>query len=131
MNVRSPRIYMIVLLLLAVLLLPACGEPVPAEDGDDSQPTVIEQGAAAHQDEVEPGAADPFPDKGEAATLEDLNAALAQVESYYFEQSVAYPSGQVFMQVWYKDGLMKMVTSVDGYYLTESYYDYDQGKVVD
>ena len=133
MSIRSPRVHMIVLLLLAaLLLLPACGQSAPEPAEDPSQPTVIEQGAAAHQGEE--GTAqptDPFPDKGEAATLEDLNEALAKVESYYFEQSVAYPSGQVFMQVWYKDGLMKLVTSVDGYCLTESYYDYKQGQVVD
>ena len=35
------------------------------------------------------------------------------------------------MQVWYKDGLMKLVTSSSGYGLTESYYDYNQGTVVD
>ena len=133
MSIRSPRVHMIVLLLLAaLLLLPACGQSAPEPAEDPSQPTVIEQGAAAHQGgEGEAQPSDPFPDKGEAATLEDLNEALAKVESYYFEQSVAYPSGQVFMQVWYKDGLMKLVTSVDGYCLTESYYDYEQGQVVD
>ena len=132
MSIRSPRVHMIVLLLLAALLLPACGQSAPEPAEDPSQPTVIEQGAAAHQGgEGEAQPSDPFPDKGEAATLEDLNEALAKVESYYFEQSVAYPSGQVFMQVWYKDGLMKLVTSVDGYCLTESYYDYKQRQVVD
>ena len=133
MSIRSPRVHMIVLLLLAaLLLLPACGQSAPEPAEDPSQPTVIEQGAAAHQGgEGEAQPSDPFPDKGEAATLEDLNEALAKVESYYFEQSVAYPSGQVFMQVWYKDGRMKLVTSVDGYCLTESYYDYEQGQVVD
>ena len=130
----------LLLLTLAAFMLAACGG-VTEEEQEDSQPTVIEQGAAARQDEAGqteedeeadvPAPEDIFPDKGQDATLEDLAAALDKVESYYFEQSVAYPEGHVFMQVWYKDGLMKLVTSVSGYGLTESYYDYDRGTVVD
>lgn len=131
MDIRSPRIHMVIGLLLAAFLLPACGG-VEQEEDQSLRPTVIEEGAATRQEEdAGPSLSDPFPDKGEAASLEDLAAALEKVESYYFEQSVAYPQGQVFMQVWYKDGLMKLVTSVSGYGLTESYYDYGRGTVVD
>ena len=130
MSIRSLRFLITALFLLAALLLPACSGP--DEESGPSQPTVIEEGAEAHHEEdAEQTPKDIFPDKGEAATIEDLEAALAKVESYYFEQSVAYPEGQVFMQVWYKDGLMKLITSVSGYGLTESYYDYNNGTVVD
>ncbi|MBR2783288.1 MAG: hypothetical protein IKD93_03745 [Firmicutes bacterium] len=134
MRIISPRVRaaLCFLLSLLLLLLCACGSP---EAEKEAQPTVIEQGAAAHQENEaessERQPEDPFPDKGADSTVEDLTAALAKVESYYFEQSVPYPSGQVFMQVWYKDGLMKLVTSVDGYCLSESYYDYNQGTVVE
>lgn len=136
MNITSIRLTFLILLLALVLLLSCCGQPQPAEE-EPSQPTVIEQGAAAREEttreeeEEENIPAEPFPDKGEETTVEDLTAALENIDSYYFEQSVAYPEGQVFMQVWYKEGRMKLVTSAYGYGLTESYYDYGQGLVVD
>ncbi|MBR5430012.1 MAG: hypothetical protein IK116_05740 [Firmicutes bacterium] len=143
MRHRTLRVCLALLLLPTLLLLcSACGSRT--EEGQTAQPTVIEEGAAARQEEQaetgETGEADdaesgrqpdPFPDKGEAATPADLDDALSRIDSYYFEQSVPYPSGQVFMQVWYKDGRMKLVTSVDGYCLSESYYDYDKRTVVE
>ena len=130
MSIRSLRFLITALFLLAALLLPACSGA--DEESEPATPVVIEEGAEAHHEEdAEQTPEDVFPDKGEAATIEDLQEALSKVESYYFEQSVEYPEGQVFMQVWYKDGLMKLITSVSGYGLTESYYDYNNGTVVD
>lgn len=133
---RICKLLLLLLLLVTALLLCACGPEQPPEPVAD-QPTVIEPGKSGQAQDPASQETDPeqpeeeFPDKAELATAADLTAALAKVESYYFEQSVAYPEGAVFMQVWYKDGLMKLVSSVDGYGLTESYYDYHHGTVVD
>lgn len=92
---------------------------IDPEDSDDSD---------SDTDQEPDGPA--FMDRGEDSTLEDIAANLALVESYYFEQNVPYVDGHVYMQIWYKDGLMKLVTSVDGYGLSEYYYDYNDGTVI-
>jgi len=131
---KTTRITVAVLLAL-LLPLAACGgteEPAVGEE-----PTVIEPGLN-EEDQQTPDSGEPepepepqqplpedlFPDKGQAATLEDLAVAQSKIESYYFEQTVQYPSGHMFMQVWYKDGQMKVITSVDGVSQSEFYYDY-------
>ena len=130
-----------VLAVLAVLLLcVGCG-PVD-ETPDDPGEIVVEPGLLDDQttpdedsetgeDENQPEDEGPkFVDNGEASTVDDLVANLALVESYYFEQDIPYVDGHVFMQIWYKDGRMKVVTSVDGYGLSEYYYDYNQKTVI-
>ncbi len=106
----------------------ACG--VEQEENDEqSDPVVLEQGVLEQGTDRQPAdpatdSDEPFPDRGEATTLADLDAALAQIDSYYFEEKMPYVDGYVYMQVWYKDGKMKVQTSVDGYGQSVSYYDY-------
>ena len=123
------------IIILALLLSACAGQEAQPEV---EQPTVIEPGLAAGEEDTQAGQdkpepdpepdplADPFPDLGQAATVADLSAAQAKVTSYYFEQTVQYPSGHLFMQVWYKDGLMKVSTSLDGVSQSEFYYDYNR-----
>ncbi|MDO4732141.1 MAG: hypothetical protein Q4B50_01305 [Bacillota bacterium] len=134
-----------VLLLAAMLLCAGCsGQPSAPPVEEDPQEVVVEPG---HIPETPPagqeGAAEdgsnasgeeeevsPFVDKGESSTTEDLDANLKQIESYYFEQNIPYVDGHIYMQIWYKDGLMKVVTSVGGYGLSEYYYDYKEQTVI-
>jgi len=124
-------------LLIFALLLSGCGENTAAQPARDPDlpPNIIEPGvpqAPAADDPAanDPSEEDPFPDKESASTQEDLAAAQSRIESYYFEQMLEYPDGYVFNQVWYKNGKMKVLSSVDGYGLTELYYDYDACTVV-
>lgn len=133
---RRPHhsILLLLLLLLTALLLAACetAEPVVEPPPADA-PTVIEPGITPVQppqqapseqpDTDEP--AELFPDHGEATTVADLVAAQNNIDSYYFEQTIQYLNGHMFMQVWYAGRQMKVATSVDGVSQSEFYYDYD------
>lgn len=142
MNVQRPhkQLCLLLLMLLTIgLLLVACDNTPGADPQNPSlPPNVIEPGlqpplSSDPEDPADPGdipSADLFPDRGEAATVADLVAAQSKVESYYFEQMLIYPDGQVFNQVWYKSNKMKVLSSVDGYGLTENYYDYAAGTVI-
>lgn len=117
------------LLLLAV----ACGSEDKQDTETTADSTVIETGIPHHNDSVDStdsSTTEELPDKGEDATIADLTAAQSQIESCYFEQTVEYPDGAVFIQVWYKDGRMKLVSSVNSYVLNECYYDYNQRTLV-
>lgn len=122
--------------LLALLLCAACGGEEGSDAADTSQDTVVlepglpdDTATDPIEEDTDPDDADEqqpeeFTDLGAAATLEDLTAAQAKIQSYYFEQTMPYLDSSVFMQVWYKDGYMRMRSSVDGYGLTENYYNY-------
>ncbi len=133
--------YLIAVALTLLLCLTACG----GRSDDD----VHNADSTAHSTVIEPGinppldvldetdsedtiaqSTDEFVDKGEAATIDDIVAAQAKIKSFYFEQSVNYPDGSVFIQVWYKDKKMKLLSSVNSYALNECYYDYEKGTLV-
>jgi len=118
------------MVLMTLFLFSAC-----AADEVDSDTVIIEPGLL---DEGTPDTNDPdntgndngtptneFVDKGEQTTVEDLAAAQAMIQSYYFEQTIPYTDASMFFQVWYCNHKMKVITSVDGYGTTEFYYDYD------
>ena len=116
-----------------MLALSACG---PSEDPGDQM--IIEPGLEddpSGEDidstvEDEPDATVTFADKGEQTTVDDLTAAQAKIKSYYFEQTIPYADASVFLQVWYCDNKMKVITSVGGQGLSEFYYDYDEMSVI-
>lgn len=144
------RLSCLLALALALTLAAGCGEePVVEPPPEAPQQTVIEAGVNNNPDPDDPltepdpqqPGPDPnappeesteagFTDKGEATTLEDLMAAQAKIESFYFEQSLTYPDGKIFLQVWYKDERMKLISSEAGYSLQEVYYDYVDNTVV-
>lgn len=119
---------LILLIIILTLALTACGNGAEQQQPEPEQPTVIEPGqpdpGQQPEEPEEPAAPELFPDKGEATTVEDLSAAQAKIDSYYFEQTVQFPDGHMFMQVWYIDDMMKVATSVDGVSQSEFYYDY-------
>ncbi len=126
------------IMLMALLMMAACGDDsAPVNAGDD--PIVIEPGINGDDDdptaddgldtEDNPGDTDTpyaFTDKGEQTTVDDLVKAQSHILSYYFEQTIPYPDGSVFMRVWYYQGQMKVITSIDGYIILEDYYDYNE-----
>ena len=141
---RFSQLALLLMLLAALTLCAGCGGG-PATDPDgDPQEVVVEPGLQASdpvedpQDAEDPGEEEEentpppslFTDKGENSTLEDLVANLDKIESYYFEQDIPYVDNHVYMQVWYKNGLMKVVTSVDGMGLSEYYYNYNDNTVI-
>ncbi|MCL1976101.1 MAG: hypothetical protein FWG61_08085 [Firmicutes bacterium] len=52
-----------------------------------------------------------FIDQGRASTINDLMANKAKITSYYFEQTIYASYGEVFVQTWYANGWMKIVSS--------------------
>jgi hypothetical protein len=124
------------LVLLAVsLLFSACAANNPdAEDAVIIEPGLTDEETAEDNTDDEANdsetSAELFVDKGELTTVEDLAAAQAKIQSYYFEQTIPYTDASVFLQVWYYAHKMKVVTSVDGYGLTEFYYDYDAQTII-
>ena len=132
---------LVLVLLLTVALCAGCSGDTGGDLEDNPDEYVVEPGLPVDvpedtvgdgEDTDEPDVPEgpQFEDKGESATLEDLAANLELIESYYFEQDIPYVDGHVYMQIWYKDGLMKVVTSVDGYGLSEYYYNYDDNTVI-
>lgn len=116
---------LILVCVAAVMACSACGEEEVVEQGG---PDVIEPGVVitemddpVEEEEVQ----ELFPDKGDKSTLEDMGAALAKVESYYFEQTMPFIDGSVFMQIWYKAPVMKVQTSVNGILNQVVFYDYE------
>ena len=129
------------ILLLSLFFCVGCDQTKDSTKDDSTGEVVVEPGVSnepvqpvedEEADDSEDAESDVpiFVDRGEASTLEDITANLALIDSYYFEQNVPYVDGHVYMQIWYKDGLMKLVTSVDGYGLSEYYYDYNEGTVI-
>ncbi len=121
---------LLVLLLLSALLLSSCGKKAyvlkPDVPDIPSDPTVIESGIAeggAQQTNSGTGE-DETDDKGADSDIDDLVRLQSQIASCYFEQRVDYPDGAVFLQVWYKNERMKLISSVNSYVLSECYYDY-------
>ena len=135
----------VVLVLLAAMLFSAgCNdapEEPPVEDRPEVvvepgvkpvEPPTVSEGDPQGEEQDEPVLPEEpqFQDKAEASTPADLAANLDLIESYYFEQNIPYVDGQIYMQIWYKDGRMKVVTSVGGYGLSEYYYDYNENTVI-
>lgn len=125
-------------LLLVFSLLTACGDSddTLSPHEPDMEPVVIEPGLPERDDDGDSPEQPPkidnpedFPDPGAEATLESVSEALFKIKSYYFEQEMPYLNTSVFMQVWYKDGYMRMLSSMDGYMLSENFYDYNQGTI--
>jgi hypothetical protein len=132
---RGAVISIIVLLAIAMLALGACA-PTAEDPGDE---TIIEPGvndeqtgdeASEPDDQNSTDTSATFIDKGQQSTIDDLTASQAKIKSYYFEQTIPYADAAVFLQVWYFDNKMKVITSVDGQGLTEFYYDYDEMTVI-
>ncbi|NLF79872.1 MAG: hypothetical protein GX572_01620 [Clostridia bacterium] len=130
---RAIILIILMAFVLSMLALSACG---PSEDPGDQM--IIEPGLEddpSGEDidstvEDEPDATVTFADKGEQTTVDDLTAAQAKIKSYYFEQTIPYADASVFLQVWYCDNKMKVITSVGGQGLSEFYYDYDEMSVI-
>ena len=128
------------LLALVLVYAAACNQQPDAGETplNGEEPSVIEPGVSEDDPEEEdPGEeetdvepVEEFVDLGEATTVEHLITAQQKITSYYFEQHIEYLNGHVFIQVWYKDGKMKLISSVDGYGLTENYYDYNEGTII-
>lgn len=141
---KAYRWVWMLVLLAAVLFCAGCDDDPNDVPVDDAPEVVVEPGLSAadppaateadpeetEQDEPDVPEGPQFVDKAEASTLEDLAANLNLIESYYFEQNIPYVDGHVYMQIWYKGGLMKVVTSVGGYGLSEYYYDYNENTVI-
>lgn len=129
---RQQTILIVVILLAMALVLAACGDTgQPEDNGDDA--VVIEPGVNGDGDDTDPNGEDEpedpdapvsFVDKGEDTTIDDLVANRAKISSYYFEQTIPYPDGEIFICTWYCDGQMKVIGSIDGYMVSEDYYDY-------
>lgn len=135
------RMLLLLTAVLFSLLAASCDDtPEVPNETDDRQPIVIEEGINQHAAEEELSGEEEeiaqeesgveFEDKGEATTVEDLIAAQAKISSFYFEQTVAYPNGHVFLQVWYKDENMRLFSSQGGYGMAEEFYDYETGTVI-
>jgi hypothetical protein len=119
----------LILVMIAVTLgFCACSadnssDPVVIEPGvTGDTPT---DGSTADTSGTDTQTAD-FIDKGENSTVDDLIANQQKITSYYFEQTIPYTDATVFLQVWYYDNKMKVISSESGYILTENYYDYDK-----
>ena len=114
------------LLVLAMFCFSACVNEAEEQQENNS---VIEPGVNEEEDQpnqtTEEEVEEPFPDLGEDTTLSQLTEALSQIDSYYFEQTMPYVDGSVFMEIWYKDPVMKIQTSMEGTLQQISYYDYD------
>ena len=137
---RRSRLLLLIWVFVC-LLAAGCGEePQAAPEVEERQPLIIEEGInqpAAEEPQQQPDAQTPadepaveFADKGEATTVEDLIAAQAKITSFYFEQTVEYPNGRVFIQVWYKDEKMRLISSQGGYGMAEEFYDYEAGTLI-
>ena len=128
MRASATRFFLVLIMLLILTVAASgCSDDAADTPGPDDGTVIIEQGRVDNPDD-DPNTDEPvedFPDLKDKATVEDLVTAQSKINSYYFEQTLAYPDGHVFMQVWYKDGKMKLVSSVDGYGLNETYYDYN------
>jgi hypothetical protein len=119
---------LLIIALVAVAVLAACNQEQAAEE----QPpdfTIIETGIEPGTDPQAEQEAD-FVDRGAETTVADLSRAQAKITSFYFEQRMEYADGAVFLQVWYAAGRMKLLSSVDGYGLSEFYYDYEQQTMI-
>ncbi|MDO4581145.1 MAG: hypothetical protein Q4B96_00980 [Bacillota bacterium] len=106
-------------LTLPVAALFFCACAPQAEPAAEPEPQIIEPGVSGEQQIIDSGIADE-----QQQVFDTLSGLQSQITSFYYEQSVPYPDGQVFMQVWRKDQLMKVVSSSGGYLLTEFYYDF-------
>jgi len=111
--------------ICCALVFAGCSDPVNPDNEDDS--VIIEPGISdvpVNGDNTENVVV--FEDKGEDTTVEDLAAAQEKISSYYFEQMMQSDYNSVFMQVWYCEGKMKVLTDTGASGKTEFYYDYDQ-----
>ena len=112
-------------LLILMLILCGCSTETTVDEDDI---VILEPGNPEDAQDNEQGSESEikFIDKGEFTTIEDLTAAQAKISSYYYEQRIPYTDASVFIRVWYADNSMKVISSVDGYVLTEFYYDFDE-----
>ena len=137
---RVKNIVFVLMLAVALVVCCACGKSDDSGE-TDSDMTIIEPGTDDGdlvdnqtdpvEDEQTPDEdADAFVDYGRTATLEDLTLAQSQVQSYYFKQTIPYVDGSVTMEVWFKDNKMKVISSMDGFGITEMYYNYSDYSVL-
>ena len=128
MVIKEKKGLCLTLLLAAAVFMAGCG----SADGskDENEPIVLEPGIENNDsgtvDDGQENEVEEFVDKGEATTVDDLVAAHDKITSYYFEQTIPYADGSVFLQVWYWNNLMKVVASAAGGEINESYYDYNE-----
>ena len=129
-NIRYLRVF--IPLIMIIFLIGGC--TAATDEVNDDGIVIIEPGDLpitpdANSDEVSI-AEIVFKDKGEYTSISDLSAAQAKISSYYYEQNIPYTDASVFVRVWCVDNKMKVISSVEGYVLTEFYYDLDEMTVI-
>ncbi len=113
------RMVAVCLLLIPMALLNGCDKNRDA----DSQMVIIEEGQEEQStDNVKPDH-DQFTDNGRETTVDDLLTARSKIESYYYEQTIAYASGSANIKTWYMGGKVKIISSVGDAGEDISYYD--------
>lgn len=131
--IRVGKIKLLLPLLAFMLIFSGCNGNDSLTDPSQDDSVILEPGFSYGDIKNDPDeeGTDPdeqimkFIDKGDATTIADLEAAQAKIQSYYFEQTIPYTNASVFVRVWYYNNKMKVISSVDGYVLTEFYYNYD------
>lgn len=132
MKKRCIIILLVIVLLLVTASLSACGKS--GKPSAEPQPVIIEPGLANEAPPEEAPAPETpatpelppeeeFTDLGRASTLDDLMANKAKIESYYFEQTIGYEAGDIHIHTWYKNGIMKIVSSYPGAPESVDYFD--------
>lgn len=142
-SARKPLLILLAaLLLLCALCLAGCKKD---ETPDTPEPTLIEPGVQApledqpgapegepqqpDQDPEEPADEEGFIDHGAASNIDDLLDNRAKIESFYFEQTMDYASGQIQTQTWYLNHKMKVISTGESMMETVHYYDW-RGKTI-
>ena len=106
------------LIMATMVCLASCSNDGNSGKTDGEEPIVIEPGVVENKDPEETDPADTpseeFMDKWEDTTIDDLIAAHGKITSYYFEQTITYAYGSVFLNVLYADNKMKVFADAAG-----------------
>ena len=125
---RSNKYFLILALLLALVVLAACG----GADVSDNEPVGAADDQTGANDETgateEPTTADVTP----GITLQEISDAQKSVQSYHYKQTVTVSANEesYTIEIYYKDNKMKIVTNIADIGDSYAYYDLVKGEMI-